>query len=271
MPEEKSHEHQEHHSHDENKEKYKFELSKLRVWQGISLILAIAVVFLWFSQSGNITGKAVAEVDQQNVPSQAAQQPQKIGQKIDIDIGDAAFLGAKDAKITVVEFSDFECPYCGAAMGTHQALVQKFKSQDPNWEAAVPKLEELAKQGKIRLVYKHFPLGFHQHAQPAAEASECANEQGKFWDYHDALFQNQESLGRALYIELSEKLGLNTAKFTQCIDSNKYKQKVQNDLNYGAQIGVSGTPTFFINGIGVVGAQPYEVFKQIIDNELANK
>ena len=236
-------------------------LSKTRLWQGISIILVIAIIFLWFNQGNGTQPQAQG-------PSQNPSQEQQAQQRINIDIGDSPYLGPKNAKVTVIEFSDFECPYCGAAMGTQPDLIARFKSQNPNWEAAGPKLEEIARQGKIRLVFKQFPLDFHQNALPAAEASLCANEQGKFWEYQGELFKNQEKLGKDLYIELAEKLGLNKDKFTQCIKSNKYQQKIQDELDYGKQIGVSGTPTFFVNGLKIVGAQPYSIFKQIIDGEL---
>ncbi len=273
MPEEEhEHQHSEHNhsSHEKKKEEYSFKLSKARLWQGISFILVIDVIFLWINPRDNATG-AVVQVQQPQIqagPSQNPSQAQQAQQRVNIDIGNSPSLGPKNAKVTVVEFSDFQCPYCGAAMGTQPDLITRFKSQNPNWEAAGPKLEELAKQGKIRLVFKQFPLDFHQNALPAAEASLCANEQGKFWEYQGELFKNQEKLGKALYIELAGNLGLNKDKFTQCIDSNKYKQKVQDELDYGKQIGVSGTPTFFINGLPLVGAQPYSAFKQIIDEEL---
>ncbi|MBA3064090.1 DsbA family protein, partial [Candidatus Woesearchaeota archaeon] len=188
----------------------------------------------------------------------------------DIDVDDDPFLGPKNAKVVVVEFSDFECPYCGAAMGTHKDLVQRFKSQDPTWEAAVPKLKELAKQGKIKLVFRDFPLGFHSQAKPAAEDAECADEQGKFWEYHDALFENQDKLSSQLYLKLAEQVGLDVNKFKNCIETGKYSQEVQADIDYASQVGVSGTPTFFVNGLKISGAQPYSVFKQAIDAELAS-
>lgn len=247
--------------------KYKFEMSKARIWQGISLILAIAVVFLWSNNGSGENAAPVQAPSQQPSPSQA---PSPTPQRLDIDADDDPFLGPKNAKVAVVEFSDFECPYCGAAMGTHEALVQRFKSQDPNWEAAVPKLKELAKQGKIKLVFRDFPLGFHSQAKPAAEAAECADEQGKFWEYHDKLFENQDKLGSELYPELAEEIGLDAAKFKTCVETGKYSQEVQADIAYASQVGVSGTPTFFVNGIKVSGAQPYSVFKQIIDAELAS-
>ena len=251
--------------------KYKFEISKVRIWQGISAILAVLAVFLWFnadfsarepSQGTQPTGAVVA------MPTKEA--PEVPTRVADVDEDDDPFLGPKDAKVVIVEFSDFECPYCGAAMGTHEELIKRFKSKDPSWEAAVPKLKELAKQGKIRLVFRDYPLGFHSQAKPAAEAAECADEQGKFWEYHDAIFENQASLGRSLYTSLAEQLGLDVEKFEKCIETGKYSQEVDMDVAYANQVGVSGTPVFFVNGIKVTGAQPYNVFKQIIDAELAD-
>ena len=125
--------------------------------------------------------------------------------------------------------------------------------------------------GKAKYVYRDFPLSFHPEAQPAAEAAECADEQGKFWEFHEGVFSNQATMGRELYLNLAGELGLNAAQFTQCIDSGKYRQEVQNDFAYGSQVGVSGTPTFFINGIQLVGAQPYQAFQQVIEAELANQ
>jgi protein-disulfide isomerase len=272
MSEEKSHKHGEPHSHEKKDEKYKFEISKVRIWQLISVILVIAIVFLWFNQGSDSAGAAPVNVPSGAQPSPGATQQQPTKQeKQDIDVDDDPFLGPKDAKVVVVEFSDFECPYCGAAMGTHEELVQRFKSQDPDWEAAVPKMKELAKQGKIKFVYRDFPLSFHPQAKSAAEASECADEQGKFWVYHDALFENQDMLSNELYLELAEQLGLDVNKFKTCVETGKYGQEVQADVSYGAKVGVSGTPTFFVNGVKVTGAQPYSVFKQIIDAELSKK
>ena len=121
------------------------------------------------------------------------------------------------------------------------------------------------------MVFRDFPLSFHPEALPAAEAAECAGDQGKYWEYHDELFKNQQLLSSSLYPQLASQLGLDTAKFQQCLDSGKHTQEVQNDFAYGSQAGVSGTPTFFINGVMLVGAQPYSAFKQVIDAELASQ
>ncbi len=181
---------------------------------------------------------------------------------------DDAFLGPEDAKVLVVEFSDFECPFCAAAAGTHQGLIERFKSQDPNWEAAVPKLKELAKEGKIRLVFRDFPLRMHTNSQKAAEAAECAGEQEKFWEMHDKLFEQGVSGGISSFKQYAEDIDLDTAEFNDCLDSGKMASEVKKDLKDGKAVGVKGTPAFFINGQLVSGAQPFSVFKQIIDIEL---
>ncbi|MFB6216272.1 MAG: DsbA family protein, partial [Candidatus Aenigmatarchaeota archaeon] len=138
----------------------------------------------------------------------------------------------------------------------------------------LPKIKEnYVDTGKVRIVYKDFPLTrLHPNAQIAAEAAECADAQGRFWDYHDKLFNNQDewaSAGRSKLKEYASELGLDTQRFNQCLDSGKFTQEVKNDLQDGRSRGVSGTPTFFINGQKVVGAQPYSVFKQRFESILA--
>lgn len=159
--------------------------------------------------------------------------------------------GDFNAPITLVEFSDFECPFCERHYPTLNKILNDY-------------------QGKVRLVYKHFPLSsIHPNAQKAAEASECADEQGKFWEYHDKLFENQPT-GYSLekFKKFAKDLGLNPTKFNDCLDSGKYAQKVQTDYQEGVQKGVQGTPATFVNGQLVSGALPYEAFKQIIDQKL---
>lgn len=112
-------------------------------------------------------------------------------------------------------------------------------------------------------------MGFHQYAQKASEAAQCANDQGKFWEMHDILFSNQDSLGVPSLKQYAVDLGLNAVAFDQCLDSGKYALEVQNDFADGKKVGISGTPAFFINGQLIVGAQPYSVFKNVIDAELA--
>ena len=252
---EHNHEHKEHHSSEtygKKDEKYKFEINKVRIWQGVSLILAIALVFLWFiPRDGSMQQAPVQLPTEQPSPTQQPSQQQPTRQNIAVD--DDPVLGNKNAPVTIVEFSDFQCPYCG-----------RFYTQ------TLPSIKkEYIDTGKVKIVYRDFPLSFHANAQPAAEATECADEQGKYWEYHDEIFKNQQSLSSDLYLKLAEDLGLDADKFKICIETNKYKEEVNADFNYGQNAGVSGTPTFFINGIKLVGAQPYEAFKQIIDAELA--
>jgi len=161
--------------------------------------------------------------------------------------------GDAKAPVTIIEFSDFQCPFCG-----------KF------FKDTLPQLRnEYIKTGRVKLVYRDYPLDFHPYAQKAAEAADCADEQGKFWQMHDKLFDNQDAITASELKKYAADLGLDTAKFNNCLDTSKYEQEVKKDLADGNTIGVSGTPAFFINGISVSGAQPYSVFKQIIDGELA--
>ena len=121
---------------------------------------------------------------------------------------------------------------------------------------------------RIRFVYRHYPLANHPRARPAAEAAQCAHEQGKFWEYHDRLFGNQAALGDADLKQHAASLGLDVAQFNACYDSQKYKADVDTDIRAGDEAGVSGTPAFYINGRMLSGAQPFEVFKRVIDEEL---
>ncbi len=157
--------------------------------------------------------------------------------------------GATDAKVTIVEFSDFQCPYCSRAEPAVDEVMQKYP-------------------GKVRVVFRHFPLSFHEKAPKAAEAAACAEEQGKFWEYHKTLFANQGKLDVPDLKEHAKTLGLDTTKFEACLDGSKMKAKVDGDTAAGAKVGVNGTPAFFINGVMLSGAQPFSEFEKIINQEL---
>ena len=158
--------------------------------------------------------------------------------------------GKFNAPITLVEYSDFECPFCGKIYPTFKKLLADYS-------------------GKVRLVYKHFPLSFHPNAQKAAESAECASEQGKFWEYHDKIFENQSGgFSLSNFKQWAEDLNLDVNKFNDCLDSGKYASKVQADQADGQNRGVQGTPATFVNGQLVSGAVPYENFKSIIDQLL---
>ncbi len=158
-------------------------------------------------------------------------------------------IGAENATVKIIEFSDFQCPFCGRVEPTIKQVLSNY-------------------QGKVSIQYKHFPLSIHPFAQKAAEASECAADQGKFWEYHDMLFQNQESLAVTNLKEYAKALGLNQNEFNTCLDSGQKASVVRSDFAEGNSAGVQGTPAFFINGQLLSGAQPYEAFKKVIDSKL---
>ena len=161
--------------------------------------------------------------------------------------------GAANAPVTMIEFSDFQCPFCG-----------RF------FEDAYPQIKkDYIDTGKVQLIFRNFPLtSIHPNAQPAAEAAECADEQGKFWQYHDQLFTNQAMLSVENYKQWAKDLGLDTKKFNDCVDTHKYASKVSKDESDGQAAGVDGTPAFFVNGALISGAQPYGAFKAAIDAAL---
>jgi protein-disulfide isomerase len=169
------------------------------------------------------------------------------------DIPAYRWIGPADAKVTIVEFSDFQCPFCERL---YSGAYKQIKT-------------DYVDTGKVRLAFAHFPLSFHPNAQPAANAAECAGEQGKFFEYHNKIFENQENLSDASYKQWAQDLGLNTTQFNSCYDSKKYDAVVEAELALGQRVGVSGTPSVFVNGKLVVGAQPYSTFKTAIDAALA--
>jgi protein-disulfide isomerase len=172
--------------------------------------------------------------------------------KFEIHLGDAPVKGPSSAPVTLVAFSDFQCPFCSRAVPTVRQLESDY-------------------QGKLRIAFKQLPLPFHDHAHLAAEAALAANEQGKFWQYHDKLFANQQALDRPALEKYAQELGLDMTKFRAALDSGKFKDKVDAEAKEGAAVGATGTPTFFINGTRLVGAQPIDAFKAVIDKELKAK
>jgi predicted DsbA family dithiol-disulfide isomerase len=169
--------------------------------------------------------------------------------RVEIRTDDAPTRGNPDAPVTIVEFSDFQCPYCARA------------------RPAVNRVREVYGD-KVRFVFRHFPLAFHGQAEKAGEAAACAGDQGRFWDMHDRLWANPGKLGVEDLKEHATALGLDEERFGQCLDSGRLAELVQKDIQAGARLGVSGTPAFFINGRPITGAQPFETFAQVIDEEL---
>ncbi|PJF35481.1 MAG: hypothetical protein CUN49_10370 [Candidatus Thermofonsia Clade 1 bacterium] len=173
--------------------------------------------------------------------------------RVEVELGNSPAWGPEDAKVVVVEYSDFECSFCARFYReTYGTLKERYGD-------------------RVRFVFKHFPISFiHPNAERAALAAECANEQDKFWEYHDKLFENQQNLSQNALISYAQQVGVpNIEQFTECLTTQKYLSTVTADLQQGERYGVQGTPTFFINGLPLVGAQPYSVFERAIEQALA--
>ncbi len=236
----------------EEEEYFNFTLKKTTIMAVLFPVFFLLGLLVGYLTWGNETQPVVAEI-----PTQAPVGNEEIAQeptRFDITINDEdPSFGPEDAPITIIEFSDYECPYC----------------QRHFLETAGPILENY--EGQIRLIFKDFPLtNIHPNAVSAAAAALCSKEQDAYWDFHDLLFEGSLGLNSDAYSGYAEFLNLNSTSFEECVSSERYVAKVNENLNYGASLGIRSTPTFFINGIPLVGAQPYEVFAQVIDSELAN-
>lgn len=226
----------------------------------ILVVLALAVgILIGYIVWGRTSDQARTVAENQPPKQESVAQPPVATQpprftRYEVPANGFPSIGPEDAPIVIVEFSDFQCPYCQRFYAeTYKQLL-----------AAYP--------GKIRFVFRHLPLtSIHPEAFPSAEASMCANEQNAFWEFHDKIFENQDKLGRDLYLQIARDLKLDVTAFEGCLNTGKYKDLVQQDLDFAINLGVQSTPTFFINGLPVVGAQPLETFKQVIDKELAGE
>ena len=225
------------------------EIKKETLWKiGTFVFAALFLVTLFLNANGNIGGTNVQ-------PTQpTVQNPPTSNIEVQIDDTDP-ILGDENAEITIVEFSDFQCPFCKRAADD---AVAQFKSSS------------YFKNGDVNLVYTHFPLNsIHPYAQKSAEAAECARRQGKFWEMHDIIFANQGSLDTTSLKSYASQIGLNTNEFNSCLDKNEAAAKVANDLKQSTQAGGQGTPYFvLINKDGdttvVSGAQPWANFEAAI-------
>ena len=170
----------------------------------------------------------------------------------DVSTKDAPFKGGSDAKVTIVEYSDFQCPFCSKGAIVIAEVEKKYGN-------------------KVKVVFKNFPLPFHNQARLAAEAAFCANEQGVkfFWKMHDAMFGDQSKLDKDNLYASAKKIGVKEAEFKTCLEATKYKAVIDADMAEGQKLGIKSTPSFFVNGKLVNGAQPLEVFSEVIDEELA--
>lgn len=223
------------------------------------LFLPGAIMFAALVMGGSII--YLANMDERSAPERAGAtaQPETFTNVVDNNGSIVTFtIGADDhirgnpnAKITLVEFSDFECPFC---QRFHPTVLRALAEYDIRW------------------VYKHFPLdSIHPEARPAAEASECVWEQKGdegFWKFADAMFENQSRLGTAFYEEVALEIGVNLSQFQTCVRERKYQNKVEQDYQQGIQGGVAGTPGSFVNGVPVRGAIPYSQLQSIIESQL---
>lgn len=172
-------------------------------------------------------------------------------QVVQVDYDPARVKGDADAPVTIVEFADFQCPFCSRVQPVLKDVLAKYK-------------------GKVKLAYRDFPLSqIHEHAEMAAEASRCALAQGKYWEMHDAMFVDQSKLEEAALVKTAAGLGMDQNSFKSCLTSTKYKDVVQQDFQAGSQAGVNATPTFFINGELLSGVQSDADFTRIIDRQLS--
>ncbi|MGE5851144.1 MAG: DsbA family protein, partial [Candidatus Methylomirabilota bacterium] len=171
--------------------------------------------------------------------------------RVEVSIDGAPIRGAPNAPVTLVEFSDFHCPFCKQVQPTLAQLLARYP-------------------GKVRLVYRDFPIdSLHPQARRAAEAARCAQDQGKFWEYHDLLFAEAPKATTEDLSRFAQQVGLDLAKFESCLSGGFHRAAVQRDIDDGSRAGVNGTPAFFINGRPLSGAQPLEAFVQLIEEELA--
>jgi protein-disulfide isomerase len=168
---------------------------------------------------------------------------------LSVSADDDPSMGPANAPVTIVEFSDFQCPYCKLSVPT----IKKILASYPD---------------KVKVVFRDYPGPNHPHAQQAAEAAQCAGDQGKFWEYHDRLFDRQAPGTGWNFIELAKEIGLSQEPFATCLNTGRYREEVTKDLHDGFKLGVTSTPTFFINGRPLVGAKPFAEFQAVIDRLL---
>ena len=236
---------------------------RLKRWQIFAALLPVvfaagllAGYFIWGRNVGGPASPVAAASNPTQAPTQAQNPsvaPTQKTVRYTVPVGDSPSIGAANAPITIIEFADFECPYC------------------QQWQQQVYPQLMTTYGNKIRFVYRNFPLSGHASALPAANAAMCANEQGKYWEFHDKLFGLTLPLETASYQKYASDLGLDMTKFNDCYSSSRYQSKIQADITFATSLGVDQTPTFFINGLAVLGAESYDFFKQVIDQELAGQ
>jgi len=208
--------------------------TRLLAYAGLAVLLGI------FALNQNLRADVPPPLEQTSLREQtalAAERPVK---------------GTPQAQVTIVEFSDYQCPYCGEF---HRDVLPRI-------------MKDYVDSGKARWVFRNLPLSFHENALSAAQAAECANTQGKYWQMQDMLFDNQGSLSDSNYDKWASELGLDHSNFSRCMREGETLPEIEYDMQYARNISVHSAPTFFINGRPLVGAAPYDDFKRVVDEEL---
>jgi len=219
------------------------------VFSTIAAIVLVTAMFtsdgLSFAKSDKANTVVADEVDDPTAD------PTQEGADVPPVTSEDNVYGPSDAKVTLIEYSDFECPYCARFGETMSQIIDEYGDD-------------------VRVVFRHFPLSFHANAKGAAIASECAAEQDKFWEMHDKIFEANltKTMSLDTWNQVAADLGMDTGDFEDCLESDRYDEKIASQMEGGARAGVKGTPATFVNGKMVSGALPYESFVQIIDGEL---
>jgi protein-disulfide isomerase len=207
----------------------------------LAILVGLGIGYIIWGRAGNATQTAITD------------ESQGAAVRYDVSVDDDPYLGPKDAPVTIIMFSDYQCVYC------QKWYTDVFKPLMQNYP------------GAIRFVYRDFPLStIHTSATIAAEAADCAGDQNKYWDFFNAIFTGTEKLNDQSIQMYATAIQLDMDSFNQCLSSHKYKNEVEADFSYAAGLGVQSTPTFFVNGLAVIGAQPYQVFSSLVEQELGN-
>jgi len=216
----------------------------------ITIIFLVYFSFLVYNEYQLIKNKNSVPIDIKSFLEKQAKFAQTDPR---LDYGDDPYLGNLNAKVKIIEFGDFECPYCRESFVIIRTLAEIYNNQ-------------------ILIVFKDFPLtDIHTHASQAAWAANCALKQDKFWPYHDKLFINQENLEAVDLINYASQLNLNMNQFESCLTSQQISKEIEADVSDGTSLGIKGTPTFFINGVRIAGTIPENIFKEIINYLLNNQ
>ncbi len=233
---------------EEKKEKFITNSPKANFF--IGLLAGVAIISLvGFGYLGNNQNKNNNSNGEQNNSEQVAGEQGEGEKNIELAITEGDYvLGNPDAPVKVFEFSDFQCPYCQRFHVTMHRLVEEY-------------------DGQVAWIFKHFPISSHPLAYPGALATECAGEQGKFWEMSDKIYEDK-NLNQESFAQFAEEMNLNMDQYNSCIEEERHKEKIASDYNLGVESGVRGTPTNFVNNQAVPGAVPYENMVEIVENIL---